>query len=374
MVSLIRRSPGCMLGVLALFASFCAHADIVVGQVAPFSGPQAVTGKAICAGIRLYFDAVNAQGGVKGERIRLVTRDDGQKVDETLKQVKELIETESPVALIGTVGTANLEALKQDGILLKKRVSMVGAISGAASVASSRGMYPVKAGYRDEVARLFSQLSPLGRTRVGIVYQDDALGQDVLAGVETAAKTFGITLVGKAGHARNTVDVGRAVGQMRSASPDVILLGTTTAAAIEFMRRYSASGGRAPLYGLSIIDTTALLAELGPDRARGYGFSTVLPLAQKQDNELVREYQSLSRAMPNKDLSARSIEGYIAAKVLVKALERIPRPTAEALTGLLEAGLDMDLGGYRLAFSHPGRPPSLYVDLAVLGDRGQVLR
>ena len=34
-------------GLAALLPSQAAQADIVVGQVAPFSGPQAVTGKAV---------------------------------------------------------------------------------------------------------------------------------------------------------------------------------------------------------------------------------------------------------------------------------------------------------------------------------------
>jgi branched-chain amino acid transport system substrate-binding protein len=83
-------------GLAALLLSQAAHADIVVGQVAPFSGPQAITGKAVRAGAQLWFDAVNARGGVKGQQIRFVTRDDAQKPEQTVRLVKELIEKEAP--------------------------------------------------------------------------------------------------------------------------------------------------------------------------------------------------------------------------------------------------------------------------------------
>ena len=118
------------LALLAVALPASAAEDIVIGQVAPFSGPQAVTGKAIHAGAKLYFDAVNARGGVRGRAIKLVTRDDAQKPEESVRLTRELISAEAPLALIGTVGTANLEALAKDGVLTQQRVSMIGAVSG----------------------------------------------------------------------------------------------------------------------------------------------------------------------------------------------------------------------------------------------------
>lgn len=361
-------------GAAALLGTMAARADIVVGQVAPFSGPQAVTGRAIHAGAKLYFDAVNAKGGVRGQRLRLVTRDDVQKPEDTVRLVKELIAQEAPVAMLGTVGTSNLEALAKDGTLTKARVPMVGAVSGAASVAGASSMMVVKASYRDEIGRLFSQLSQLGIQRAGLVYQDDGLGKDVLAGAEAAAKQSGVTLVGRAGYPRNTTEVQAAVAEMAKAEPQVIFLGATTAAAIEFVKRYSDSGGRATIYGMSIIDTDALLKALGPDKARGYAFSVVLPLASQTSRPVVREYLTLRANAKDPDLSARSIEGYIAAKALVLALEKAPRPTAEAVASALAVGGGLDLGGYTLDFTDQGRTGSRYVDFAMIGSGGKIVQ
>lgn len=362
-----------LLALLCLVAAPAAHADIVVGQVAPFSGPQAVTGKAIHAGAKLWIDEVNAKGGIRGQRIKLVTRDDAQKPEETVRLVKELIAQESPTALIGTVGTSNLEALKQDGVLEKSRVSMLGAVSGATSVLTARGLYPVKASYREEVERLFKQLAETGRRRVGIVFQDDGLGRDALAGAQVSAKTYGLTLVAQSGYARNTVEVGKAVDEMVKQTPDVIFLAATTAAAIEFTTRYQAAGGRAGLYGMSIIDVHALLAKMGPEKARGFAFSLVLPTDDRADREVVRDYVRLRQGSKDADLSGRSLEGFIAAKALVRALERTTAPGAAGLSDTLERGFDTDVGGHRLTFGK-GQAPSRYVDFAVLGAGGRLMR
>lgn len=362
------------LALLAVALPASAAEDIVIGQVAPFSGPQAVTGKAIHAGAKLYFDAVNARGGVRGRAIKLVTRDDAQKPEESVRLTRELISAEAPLALIGTVGTANLEALAKDGVLTQQRVSMIGAVSGAASVVQASGMHIVKASYHDEVARLFSQLAGVGVKRVGLVYQDDGLGRDVLAGAEAAAKKHGIELAARSSYARNTVAVEKAVADMVAARVQVVFLGATTAAGIEFVKQYGAAGGLGTLYGMSIIDTDALLKALGPERSRGYAFSVVLPLAQQTQRAVVREYLQLRDASKDANLSARSIEGFIAAKALVKVLEGTANLTPAGVTAALAAARSVDVGGYLLDFSANDRPGSHYVDFAMFGAQGRILQ
>jgi len=366
--------------VLAALALLCgplvalAAEPIVIGQVAPFSGPQAVTGQAIHAGAKLYFDSVNAHGGVRGRQIKLVTRDDVQKADDTVRLTKELIAAESPLAMIGTVGTTNLEALAKDGVLSKQRVSMVGAISGAASVAKADGMHVVKASYHDEVGRLFSQISLLGVKRVALLYQDDGLGRDVLAGAEAAAPRYDITLLARSGYPRNTTSVEKSVAEIVKAQPQVVFLGATTAAAIEFVKQYAAAGGTGTLYGMSIIDTEALLKALGPQRSRGYAFSVVLPLAKQTQRAVVREYLQLRQASNDANLSARSIEGYIAAKALVKVLETTPNLTPANVSAALEQAKAVDVGGYVLDFTGKDHTGSSYVDFAMFGADGKVVQ
>jgi branched-chain amino acid transport system substrate-binding protein len=345
-----------------------------VGQVTPLTGPQGVTGRAVHAGAQLYFDAVNAAGGIHGQHIKLIVRDDAQKPEETVRLVKELIGSQSPIALLGTVGTSNLEAVVGDGVLVRSHVTMIGAISGAATVARAAGMLVVKARYRDEVDRLFDNLAHLGIRRVGLVYQDDGLGKDVLAGAADAAKRSGVTLIGSASYPRNTTDTSAAVVKMAAANPQAIFLGATTAAAIDFVTRYRSAHGSAMLYGMSIIDPDVLLSKVGPELARGYAFTTVLPLPTEGNRAVVREFLALRAASTNADLSARSLEGFIAAKALVWALKRTSQLTPVAVAETLETSGGFDVGDFTLNFSAKGRSGSHYVDFAVIGSGGRFIR
>lgn len=351
-----------------------ANDHLVVGQVAPFSGAQAVSGKAIHAGIKLYFDAVNARGGVNGRLLKLVTRDDGQKPEETVRLTKELIAAESPVALIGTIGTANLEALNKDGVLQSVRLSMVGAVSGSKSIVQASNLHVVKASYHDEVAHLFKQQAAYGLKRIGILFQDDAFGRDVIAGAEAAAQKNGIELAVLSGYQRGTVAVGKAVSELVAANVQAVLLAATTAPAAAFIRQYKAAGGTGTIYGLSVIDTDVLLADLGPDHARGYAFSVVTPLPQNTTMPVVREYQQLEAAAKDPDLRSRSLEGFIAAKALVRVLQGIGDPKPSHVTDALNAARSVDVGGFLLDFSNDKRPASSYVDFAMFGAGGRIFQ
>ena len=358
---------------MAAASSWAAGEPIVIGQVAPMTGPQGVTGRAMNAGAKLYFDSINAKGGVRGRPINLIVRDDAQNPVETVRLTKELISTAAPVAMISTVGTTNLDALAKDGILAQRKMAMIGAVSGAASVAQAGGMHVVKASYHDEVARLFAQLKLMGLKNVGLVYQDDGLGRDVMVGAEAAAKKTGITLTVTSPYTRNTIAVEKPVADMVKAAPQVVLLGATTAAAVEFIKQYGAAGGNATLYGMSTIDTESLLKTLGPKAARGYAFSVVLPLAQDTNRPVVREYLQLRQASTDPNLSARSIEGYIAAKALVKALENVANPTAATVYAALDSARSIDVGGYVLDFTQKNRTGSQYVDFAMFGAEGKIV-
>ena len=62
--------------VAAALSAGAAQAQILIGQTVGLTGPVAATVKEAVDGARLYIDGVNARGGVRGEKIELITLDD----------------------------------------------------------------------------------------------------------------------------------------------------------------------------------------------------------------------------------------------------------------------------------------------------------
>ena len=69
MKSVITKKRLVITAALCLLASAQVSAkEILVAQVAAFTGAQASSGKAIRAGINLYLNHVNRSGGIAGDR------------------------------------------------------------------------------------------------------------------------------------------------------------------------------------------------------------------------------------------------------------------------------------------------------------------
>ena len=158
-------------------ASGGAHAEtgvtndaIIVGQSAPMSGPAAQLGQQMNRGAQLYFNAVNAAGGINGRKIELKVLDDFYEPDATARNTKTLIEDTKVFALFGYVGTpTSLAALK---IANPAGVPFFAPYSGASALREpfARNVFHVRASYNDETAAIVQQIHTTGLKRIAVIY------------------------------------------------------------------------------------------------------------------------------------------------------------------------------------------------------------
>ncbi|HWI11827.1 MAG TPA: ABC transporter substrate-binding protein, partial [Burkholderiaceae bacterium] len=101
---------------------------IVLGQSAAFSGPAAQLGIQMNIGARIYFNALNAQGGVNGQGIELRTLDDGYEPDRCKANTEKFLNDEV-FGLFGYVGTpTSLAALP---LVVDAKIPFFGPFTGA---------------------------------------------------------------------------------------------------------------------------------------------------------------------------------------------------------------------------------------------------
>jgi ABC-type branched-subunit amino acid transport system substrate-binding protein len=364
---------------LVSLSPLAVAATLVVGQVAPYSGPLAPTGSHVGAGAQLYFDRVNAAGGVHGAKIRFVTKDDGYKVPDTVKLTRELIGESNPIALVGMVGTGNVEALVKDKVLAEADIPVVGIRSGAMSLVSPvvPQLFHTRASYAAEVDKIVQQLATTGIRRVAVLYQDDPLGLDGLAGAEKSLKQHSLQLLVKAPYEKNTTKVEPAVKEIATAKPQAVIMVSNTAASAEFVKQARSAGIDGQLLTLSITDGPQVVKRIGKETAHGLGIVQVVPDPNSRAIVLSRDLQDDHKRFAPKgiELNHTLLEGYLSAKVLVEGLRRAgPNPTRKKLRESLEAMRDYDAGGLLIRFSPSSHSGSDYLDITILNKEGKVLR
>ncbi|MFN9066664.1 MAG: ABC transporter substrate-binding protein, partial [Bdellovibrionales bacterium] len=65
--------------------------EILVGEFGTLTGSEATFGQSTNKGLRMAFDEINAAGGIKGKKIKLITYDNQGKNDESAAVVTRLI-------------------------------------------------------------------------------------------------------------------------------------------------------------------------------------------------------------------------------------------------------------------------------------------
>lgn len=352
--------------------------DIVIGQVAPLSGVLASTGEQMVLGGRIWFEHVNAQGGIHGQKLRVEVRDDGYKVDETVRQTRALLSRPDVVALYGFAGTANVGQLLSDKVLEEGQAALVAPYTGGESLRKpfNPWVFHLRAGYADETEHMVRHLSALGVHRIAVVYQDDGFGQAGLAGVEAALTVRGLQLAASAPYPRNTDDVAAAVRTIKGSNAQAVIMIAINRAAAAFIRQYREAGGGAQLYNISVVNPAEIVRLAGIEHAHGLGISQVVPFPYTPTLPVIREYQTLlARHAPGQGVNYTSFEQFLGAKVLTEALRRAgPRPTRERVLRALEGIDNLDLGGVRVGFGPDKRVGSRFVEVTVIGASGRLLK
>jgi len=101
---------------------------IVLGQSAAFSGPAAQLGIQLHAGAKLYFDQLNAQGGIGGRQVEIRNLDDGYEPARCEENTRKLLEADV-TALFAYVGTpTSIAALP---LATKAKVPFIAPFTGA---------------------------------------------------------------------------------------------------------------------------------------------------------------------------------------------------------------------------------------------------
>ncbi|MFA7291381.1 MAG: ABC transporter substrate-binding protein [Rhodocyclaceae bacterium] len=354
-------------------------ADIVIGQVAPLSGVLASTGRDMVLGARIYFDHINASGGINGNRIRHVVVDDAYKVDETVRLTQELIEKQQAVALIGFAGTANVGEVLKRGLLESGKIALVAPYTGGENLrtAENRNIFHIRAGYADEAEHMVDQLTTLGIKRIAVFYQNDGFGEAGKKGVETALAKRDLKLAAAASYERNTDDVKAAVDIIRKADAGAVIMISVNRSTAAFAKSFREAGGSAQLLNISVVDAGQLVKLSGTPAVHGLGISQVMPFPHSDTQPVTREFRKLFAKYAPADaaVSYTNFEEFIGAKVLVEAIRRAgPNPSPEKILRALETLGNLDVGGFNVSFTPTSRVGSRFVEVTVIGRNGTLLR
>lgn len=353
--------------VLGTALAGTASAQIIVGQTASFSGPVAASVKETAEGAKLYIDQVNAQGGVHGQTIELLSMDDKFDPELTVKNAKTLIVDKKVVALFLVRGTPQTLALMP--LLAEYRVPLVAPSTGAMQLHQPVNPYifNVRPSYQHEAERVVKHLSLVGMDRIAVLQADDSFGSDAVIGALAGFKSVNKEPVLVEKFSRVNPDFAPLAAKVMKAKAQAVLFIGSGTMVVDGTKAIRAAGSRAQIVTLSNNAASGFIEAMGSN-ARGTIVSQVFPYERSVASPIVKEALELAKTKNIRDISPALLEGYAAAKVLVEGLRRAgAKPTREKLIAALNGLKKFDIGGLEVSYS-PGDHTGLsFVDLSIIG-------
>ncbi|KRC09968.1 amino acid ABC transporter substrate-binding protein [Hydrogenophaga sp. Root209] len=363
------------LGLAALVTFTApASAQLRIGNPTGITGSVAAGVKENIDGARLYFDAVNARGGVNGQKIELVSIDDKFDPKVTVEVSRKLITEQKVLALFLNRGTPHSQALLP--LLAEYKVPLVGPSTGAMVLHEpvNPWVFNVRATYQREAAKAIEHLASIGITRIALLATDDTFGAD---GAEGALKGFTDTKLNpvlQEKFPRDKPDFTEQAKRVNASNAQaVVVIGSAgnTANAVKAIR---AAGSRAQAVTLSNNASDGFIKLLG-EHARGVIVTQVFPNERSVAYPLIKEAQDLAKAKGLEGVSPAMMEGFAAAKVVAEGLKRAgPNPTPVALRDALEGMRNYDIGGLQINYSATDHTGLDFSDLSIVNASGKFMR
>jgi branched-chain amino acid transport system substrate-binding protein len=341
---------------------------VSLGQSVALTGPGSALAVPFAQGARLYFDRINAGGGVNGRKIELTTLDDKGNPDLTLANTQKLLE-QRVFSLFGYYGSRQATAVNP--LLKDTDILLFAPMAGADELRGSLypNVYSVRPGYTEEAAMITRHAETLGVRKLAILYARDAESMAALDAADRTMGGMGANLVAKV--ALSGGSVATSVDQVLAKTPESVLVISDASGAATAIRDLRVKGFRGPIYGFSSTGESLLAEQLGAAGA-GVILVRVTPKSDNARSSLVRELQADALAAKLGKSNVYMLEGYIAAWTYTEALRKAGKDlTRTKLRKALDNLPELDLGGFRIHFTGD-RVGSRLVELSLIDSTGKV--
>src|SRR3954463_36890 len=203
--------------------------EIVIGGTVPMTG-FAQAFKTVGLGASYYFKYVNAHGGVNHRKIKYILKDDQYDPAQTMSKTRELVEQDHVFAIFNSLGTEHNLATRP--YLNAVGVPQLFVASGATTFGKDYKQYKWTIGYQPNYraegtiyGRYIAKTG--GKTRIGVLYQNDDYGKDLLAGLRNGLGKKAKLIVSKQGYDATDPDVQSQIARLKAAHVSTLMVFAT---------------------------------------------------------------------------------------------------------------------------------------------------
>ena len=299
---------------------------IVIGEVAPLTGPAATVGTRLNKASKMWADDVNAKGGINGHKIELITCNDEARPEKAVACLRDM-QDKGAVMIFGNSLTASLRAMlplvKQGPLLLIPSPNVVPPADSYAFQVSPSDLHLTEA-----IAKYMKDNS---LNKIGMVAATDASGE---VGVESAKKVFGdqkIELRLSRIDLRAT-DASTQLASVAGSDIKLVYSSYTGAGAVTVVKSFKILGLPQPLmvsYGNMSEAFVGLIKDVAPARLLGTSVAALVPeqMSNAAERERAKAFLDGYAKRYSEKPDMINLLGKAEVDVAEAVLRKVPNPT-----------------------------------------------
>jgi ABC-type branched-subunit amino acid transport system substrate-binding protein len=304
--------------------------EIRIGQTMPYSGPLSMLGT-IGKATGAYFEKVNAEGGINGRKLKLISLDDGYSPAKTVEGTRRLVEEDEVLLIFGNVGTATNLAIHR--YLNTRKVPQLLILTGANRWNDPRNFPYTVSGmlsYQGE-GRMYARhmLDTVKDPKIAVLSQNDDFGRDFVAGLKSQlgdrAKTL---IVAEATYEVTDPTVDSQMVTLKSSGANVFFNFSNGKFTVQSLRRMGELAWTPQVYlPASASSIASILKPAGVERAVGAvtiaNIKNPLDPQWRDDAGIKAYYEFMKRWAPGLDPEdSLNVTAYSMAMLLTDVLRR----------------------------------------------------
>lgn len=299
--------------------------SVRLGTTLPITGVAATAGLGLVAGIQMAVDEANASGGIDGRTLELVALDDGFDPPRLVANARRLIEEEQVYAMASPAGSQALPGIWD--FVADAGTVVWGPVSPQDP--KIQQTYILGPGRGEQLRICTDYAAEQGLTKIGLIGQDNELGEEGNAGVEAGTAANGLDYVGFERVEVLSQDVSSAVSNLRNAGAEAIMLATDNVQAALVMQETDKLGYDAFLCADNGGGGTGGPNSVDPagDAADGFVGALQVELPTNLDNEAVAAWDTLAEAYTGQGADAKktnfSLQTYYYTRALLEVFDRM---------------------------------------------------
>lgn len=317
-----------LAGAATLVLTVAVQAEIKVGATISETGPASFLGDPEAKTLKLLVEQLNAAGGVKGEKIKLVIYDDGGDPNKARTFATRLVEEDGVAAIIGGTTTGTTMAVMP--VVEEAKIPFI-SLAGAIEIIEPARPYTFKTPHTDRMAceKIFDDMKKRGFTKVGMISGTDGFGASMRKQCLDVAGKWGITVLADETYGPRDNDMTPQLTTLRGKGEiqAVVNPGFGQGPSI-VTRNFMQLGIKVPLYQSHGVASNSYIELSGAQAAEGVRLpGTALQVANLLDDKdpqkaVVNAYKALFEKSTNTPVSTFGGYAHDAFAILIDSIKR----------------------------------------------------